>query len=46
MAWKKKHHATWQNIKTNLIKRLKRAERLWKSKNYIDDLNLAISKRH
>ena len=46
MAAKKKHHATGQNIKSNLSKRLARAKRLGKSENYIKDLELAISKRH
>lgn len=46
MAAKKKHHAWGQNVKTNLIKRKNRAERLGKSANYIHDLEKAIEKHH
>ena len=46
MVAKKKHHATGQNIKSNLSKRLARAKKLWKSENYIKDLELSLSKKH
>lgn len=46
MAAKKKHHTTGQNIKTNAVKRLEKAKRLWKSENYIKDLEKRVAKMH
>ena len=44
MAGKTKTNRHWQNIKSNLAKRLDKAKRLWKSENYIKDLELKLSK--
>lgn len=47
MAKKAKNKTwSWANIKTNAVKRLERAKRLWKSENYIKDLEKHVSKLH
>lgn len=46
MAGKAKSKRNGQNIKSNMSKRLARAERKWKSENYINDLKKALEKRH
>lgn len=45
MAAKKKHKATGKNILSNMLKRVERAKRQWKSENYIKDLQTALAKR-
>lgn len=46
MAWKAKTKRNWQNIKTNMAKRVAKAKKQGKSENYLKDLELALSKRH
>lgn len=47
MAKKAKNKTwSWANIKTNAVKRLEKAKRLWKSENYIKDLEKHVSKLH
>lgn len=45
MKWKK-HKKTGINTKINAVKRLEKAKRLWKSENYIKDLEKMVSKRY
>lgn len=46
MAKKKKTNRTGNNIKLNASRRLEKAKRKWKSKNYIADLEAHVSKLH
>lgn len=47
MAKKAKNkHGSWENIMSNLLKRMERAKRKNKSENYIKDLEKAIAKHH
>lgn len=46
MAKKKQHKAGWQNVLSNISKRLERAKRKGKSEAYIKDLQKSLEKHH
>lgn len=46
MAKKKTHKTTWQNVLSNIMKRLERAKRKGKSEAYISDLQKSLEKHH